>query len=178
MVFIAIVYALLYFKLKEQAEIRQKTSSHDAHAQLNKISRTFKRVLMAFYVCYLPFTLQYLVHASFQYFGIKVNAYASNIALTITSNLWVINCCINPLIYSKIHTRIYEHIRPLMITIRDSCFCSNDLCRSTSKVLQRNSTSEPSRIIHKANRPNQQQQHQECPELEMDDMCLLKDCTA
>ena len=137
MILIAIVYTLLFCKLKDQAEIRERTSSQDAEAQLNCISRRFKKVLIAFYVCYLPFTIQYTIMHCFYYLGININSYASNIALTITNNLWVINCCVNPIIYSKIHTRIYERIRSLLITVR------------------------PSRVIHKVHkRPNQQQQHQ------------------
>ena len=111
------------------------------------------------------------------YFGININFDAYSTSYIITSNLWVFNCCLNPIIYSKIHVRIYDVIRRIMLTVREKWSCMSNLnCRKNPSTSQTNDSPAPTRL-HQVDE-NQQQQHGANTGLEMDNMGALHNSTA
>ena len=127
MLLIVIVYAMMYVRLKHQAEIRQQASSHDSRSQLTRISRSFTTVLVTFYVCYLPATIQHIMYFHYRYYKKEISPYVYNDILTITNLLLFSNSCMNPIIYSKIHLKIYRSIRKFIASCKQKWSCGATL---------------------------------------------------
>ena len=128
MVIIAIVYIIIYLRLKKQAQIRRTHSSHDSNNQMVKFSRTFTTLVIVFYICYLPATILSLHH--FKNY-VSYNNHHFNTALSISNFLMNINCCINPLIYSKIHVKIYKAAAKCIRTYKIPCPCTQESISSS-----------------------------------------------
>ena len=111
MILIPIVYILTFLRLKKQAKVRQQNSTHDSNGQLSRISHTFTIVLVVFYVCYIPGSITY----SILRYDLYVRKTISNdVYLTchiISNFLTFSSSCLNPIIYSKIHVKIYKAFR-------------------------------------------------------------------
>ena len=92
---------------------------------MKKILKTFTIVVVAFYICYLPYTISYTVFFYFAYTKKKVptgNVVASNYIVTISQFLWFSNSCFNPVIYSKIHVKMYARFQRFLIVCREKWF--------------------------------------------------------
>ena len=123
MLLIAAVYIVMYLKLKKQAQLTQNHSTQDSHAQLNRISRTFTIVLLVFYICYLPFTLQSAIYYYLDNFK-KVKYYnAHHIVFSINQVLLFSNSSMNPVIYSKIHVKIFNCFKRLNTPVIERLNC-------------------------------------------------------
>ena len=125
MVLIAIVHILMYIKLKKQANIRQQTSTHSSNAQICSITKRFILILIVFYICYLPLTIQFTIIAYFASIKKNIISYgnAHNTALPFTNLLMFTSSCLNPIIYSKIHEKIYTSIKNFIATCGQKCLC-------------------------------------------------------
>ena len=97
-----------------QTAIIQQSSSRNSRLQLTQISRTFSTVLAVFYICYLPFTVQFTFYIYSTYFNHKIDSDAYKTVQTFTLFLFFNNCCLNPIIYSRIHVKIFNCIRGLV----------------------------------------------------------------
>ena len=130
MLLIAIVYVLMYVKLRKQAQIRMQHSSHNSSAQMVKVLRTFAIVVVVFYICYLPATINDIG----LFFYTDYNTY--NTVVIYSNPLFFINSCLNPVIYSKIHGKIYRKMKELFksCTVKISCTfgCREDLTVTAS----------------------------------------------
>ena len=111
MILITVVYILMYIKLKRQAKIRRHTTSHDSQAQMNSISRTFTMVVVVFYICYLPPSILLLIYLESIHRQMSIDDDAYTVTVSVTDFLWYSNSCLNPIIYSRIHEKIYECIK-------------------------------------------------------------------
>ena len=116
----------MYLKLKKLAEDRQQNSTHDSGAQLLRISRTFAIVLVVFYVCYLPATILYTIHVYYLYARKNINFGAYQISSTVTTFLFVSNSSLNPVIYSKVHVKIYNIFKLLKVNCLNKLRCKDD----------------------------------------------------
>ena len=136
MLLIDIVYVLVYLKLKREARLREQSSTLDSQAQLTRISHTFTLVLAVFYICYLPWTIQYTVYKCLQYFKIPISWDALFTADIFTQSLLISNNCLNPIIYSKLHRRVFKFIQKLIITLRERCLCATTpaISQSTTTI--------------------------------------------
>ena len=114
MLLIAITYIAMYRKLKKEAQLAQNNSTQDSHAQLTQISQTFTIVLFVFYICYLPLSIQHVVYYYFRYSERPINKSAYINYRAITQFLLYTNSCLNPIIYSKVHLKIYNYFRKLI----------------------------------------------------------------
>ena len=135
MLLIAIVYILMYLGLKKQATIRRQNSSLDSQAQMNRISRTFTVILLVFYICYLPNTIQFVVNLYTIYN--KKPIYLDAVA-DVSTFLQFSNSCLNPIIYSNIHQKIFICIRQFIEACRKKCYCVSQLtcCNEQSTTPQ------------------------------------------
>ena len=122
MIVTAIVYVLMYFRLKKQAVKWKENTTLDANTQLTKISRTFVTVIIVFYICYLPATLLGATVAYLKRHHINLKAY--NVAWPITVYLMNVNSCLNPMIYNKIHIRVYRAAKKTIRRVLDGACCS------------------------------------------------------
>ena len=127
MLLIAIVNILMYLKLSKQAEIRKASSSYNSKAQLKNISKTFTIVVVSFYICYLPATIiktlmHYILITYWSTYTYWKYEYALGKAWDITNILWFSNSTINPIIYGKVHEKIYHSIKRLLKTCRCDTF--------------------------------------------------------
>ena len=68
-----LVYVLMYLKLMKQAEIRKRSSLHDSHAQLTRISGKVTMVLITFSICYLPHGIQNSISVCLDYHEIAID---------------------------------------------------------------------------------------------------------
>ena len=129
MILIALVYTLTFLKLKELAEITRNSSSQPSSAQLKKISRTFTTVILVFYICYLPATIVSTISSwKLYYFELNPKNDISrndieviSTAFTISHLLMYTNCSLNPVIYSKVHIRIYNRVKQIIIFFKHRC---------------------------------------------------------
>ena len=127
MVLITIVYIMMYMELKKQAEIRQRTSSQDSQAQMTRISRTFTMVIAAFHICYLPTSIQNMIYFEYFYRNKSVDGHLYSTTQTVTTFLMFSNSFLNPIIYSKIHEKIYGCIKRFIIA------CRHTYCRKKNQ---------------------------------------------
>ena len=119
MILIGITYIAMYLKLKKEAQITQSNSTLDSQAQLNRISRTFTTVLFVFYICYLPLSVQHAIYYYFKYTNRTINESVYNNCWAISQFLLYTNSCLNPIIYSKVHLKIYNCVRKLVTKCRE-----------------------------------------------------------
>ena len=80
-------------------------------------------ILVVFYICYLPFTIRDTVQAYFLYVNSNYDIEAFNTALTVANFLIHTNSCMNPIIYSKIHERIFKLVKQFIIACLRKCAC-------------------------------------------------------
>ena len=118
MLVIPIVYIQIYLELKKQTQLRKYSSTHEPSAQLTRISRTFISVLVVFYVCYLPTTIIDAIYVYSVNAEMNVNTDLLDTSYVVTQSLLFSNSCLNPVIYSKIHLKIYHYIKQLIRTCR------------------------------------------------------------
>ena len=103
-----ILHIVMFRKLNEEAKIRTQTSTMDSKQQMKRIMKTFSLIIIAFYVCILPnlffltYKIYYTIHRNKR---MDLKLY-DNMKLTFLC-LQNINSCLNPLIYAKIHHKIY-----------------------------------------------------------------------
>ena len=111
MILIALVYILMYLRIKQQATQRELNSSHDSRAQMVQILRTFTIVVLVYYVCYLPSYILDVIYTYSLHVTEVISGDTYNRVLPITNFLLFCNSCLNPIIYSKIHMKIYNGIK-------------------------------------------------------------------
>ena len=144
MLLIATVYILIYLQLKKQTHLTQQHSTQDSHAQMCCISRTFKIVLCVFYISYLPFTIQYTIYIYLRNSMKTIDRYVYNgIALPITQFLLFSNCSMNPVIYSKIHMKIFNCFKSLITSFIERLNCCKMLY-ATPQTATANENQQPS----------------------------------
>ena len=106
------LHVVMYRKLQQQALMRKHSSTLDSTRQMRSIFRTFSIIIISFFICILPlsflqFTIYYLLFSGQQ----KVLDAKANLLLTmqhIFICLQDVNSCLNPLIYGKVHHKIYS----------------------------------------------------------------------
>ena len=125
MLLILVVYILIYVKLKKQAQFRQRKASINSGAQMVQLSQTFTIVVLVFFICYLPLTILTTIDKYNLYIGKNRESKVRYTAKTIFTVLFFSNSCMNPIIYSKIHVKIYNHVKQLVLTYRDRCPCNS-----------------------------------------------------
>ena len=116
MLLIVMVYISIYVKLKKQAQFRRHSASINSDAQIVQLSQTFTIVVLVFFICYLPITLLATM-SQYSLYRNKSNA-ITKIARTIFTVLLFGNSCMNPIIYSKIHVKIYNHVKRFILTCK------------------------------------------------------------
>ena len=163
MLLILIVYILMYIKLKKQAVIRRNSSSQNSNAQMTQISRTFSIVLIVFYICYLPSTML------FPYLIQSINTEDYDTVRAVFSVLLFTNSCLNPIIYSKIHEKIYKNMKQLIGVCGGQCACAveYDCCNRRQSTPPRSSPDDISN--QRENHQNRYNDHMESyygPEIE------------
>ena len=115
MILIAIAYIFISFELKKTEKLRRQNSSYSvkrSEAQMTKISRTFMIILLAFYIGYLPSTIMNVLYVLPDFYT-YINLDKFNTAFAVTNFLWFTNSSLNPIIYSKIHVKIYNYVKTL-----------------------------------------------------------------
>ena len=110
MVIILVTQVIMYIKLRQQAKRMSRSTTQDQTQRLQKLSKTFITVVIAFYICVFPHYFQhmyenYLIVYDFTHYAhIVIRDRQIHEFFTITT---YINCTLNPFIYSKIHERIF-----------------------------------------------------------------------
>ena len=85
-------------------------------------------VLIVFYICYLPFSTQDPIASNVFYNSEKTfNRKAYDIATTVSRFLLFSNSCLNPVIYSRIHLKIFNFFKILIEICKDKCLCKTEL---------------------------------------------------
>ena len=107
-----ILHIVMFRKLNAEGRLRTQTSTMDSRQQMKRIMKTFSLIIIAFYVCILP-NLLFMTHNI--YYTIHRN---KRMDLKLYDNMKLafvclqnINSCLNPLIYAKIHHKIYIALR-------------------------------------------------------------------
>ena len=105
------LHFIMYHKLKKEAQIRTNTSTMDSTLQMRRMMKTFSVIVIAFYICMIPHSIlhTYLTHTVI--LGKVMNRklyYTMSLTFTCLQN---INSCLNPLIYAKIHLKIYSALK-------------------------------------------------------------------
>ena len=121
MLLIAVVYTLIYSRLKKQDKLRRQNSSQISNTQMRSISKTFTVILVTYYVCYLPFTIQYTILsylASKEETNLRAYSKVHNLVLPFTNFLMFSSSSLNPLIYGRIHSKIYSGVKISIIAFR------------------------------------------------------------
>ena len=90
-------------------------------------------MLVVFYVCYLPDTIRYTIYVYYQYAGKNINFGAYQISYTATTFLFVSNSSLNPVIYSKVHVKIYNIFKLLIANCLNKLHCKDD--RPTPQII-------------------------------------------
>ena len=111
MILIALVYLLMYLRIKQEANQRRFNSSHDSSAQMSQVSRTFTIVVVVYFVCYIPTSILVVIQDYSLFVTEVISVHSYNNALPFTNLLLFSNSCLNPLTYSKIHMKIYNVIK-------------------------------------------------------------------
>ena len=103
-------------KLKQQMKSIDLKSNARRLAILRKASKTFCLVVVLFFICTLPsavyyITIRYLVVYDLEYATrhLKDISRAHNYLVKLTN----LNSCLNPVIYAKVHTKVWKLIRTL-----------------------------------------------------------------
>ena len=140
MIMIVVVNILMYIKIRKQATKRKLSSSHNSSAQMVQISRTFMIVVVVYFVCYLPHTILHTMYDSFHNATEFISNTAFNKAnrvfnraLPFTNFLLFSNSCLNPIIYSKIHKKIYDWIKVAMIRCKKRFSCIWNWCKQVAE---------------------------------------------
>ena len=127
---IAVTYILMYLRLKKQASRRQQSSTYNSNSQMLQISHTFSIVLFAFYICHLPYTITHAIHRCLEYFHKPLNDDVYQMVRPFAIFLFLSNSSLNPIIYSKIHVKIFSGFKRLAITCKEKCVCIRTLNKS------------------------------------------------
>ena len=141
MTLIALVYILMYLRMKKEAIQRELTSSHDSRAQMVQISRTFTVVVMAYFVCYLPHTILQIMYRYSQYTTEIISSDTFNRIVPFTNMLIFSNSCLNPIVYSKLLMKIYNAVRDVLVRCRMRIPSFWNCCRQRDR--QRSSGTRP-----------------------------------
>ena len=130
------LHVIMYHKLHKQAQIRTNNSTMDSTMQMKRIMKTFSVIVIAFYICMLPNAIlfTYFTHT-------MISGKVMDMALYDTMSLTFyclqnINSCLNPLIYAKIHLRIYSILKKGWTSVAS---CTFQICTTPQR-------SEPSSI--------------------------------
>ena len=107
------LHIAMYRKLQRQAQIRTQTSTMDSTQQMKQIMQTFSMIVIAFYICMLPHTFLSSYYAYTMTFHKSINIKLFIIMNVMFTCLRNVNSCINPLIYAKIHRKIYVALKRL-----------------------------------------------------------------
>ena len=108
-VIILVVHIAMYIKLHQQSRIRAQHTTTDTTAQMRRTLKIFVIVVFAFIICILPLTVfECIIIINRDYFDSIPHL---NKAHAFSIPLCNLNSCLNPLIYAKIHSRIYKSIR-------------------------------------------------------------------
>ena len=110
MLMILVVYISMYMMIRKQAFQRRLNSSYDSRVQMMQISCTFPFVIAVYYICYLPHTIIKILN-DHSISSRSVDHNADETTRPFTNYLIFSNSCLNPLIYSKIHLKVYKIIR-------------------------------------------------------------------
>ena len=148
---IAMINILMYIKLRRQAKQMQSTSSQDSNAQINTLSRTFTIILVALYVCYLPFTIQIVINGYVEYTS---KAAVLKHIHPFSHFLWFCNSAVNPIIYSKVHVKIWNLVKRFIGTYKEKCNIKTNLnCfkKSRSNIPSGFSTQNAGEVSHRKN---------------------------
>ena len=157
MFLILMVYILMYLKLKKHAELTRQNSTFDFDSQMQNVSHTFTIVVVVYYICYLPHTILRIVttyNHTYNRVARKEADTETISSFTITSFLILSNSSMNPIIYSRIHDKIYKRLRNFIVPFTQKYFHSNARsCRSQPFTI---TSSEPQLIARSLCQPTSQ----------------------
>ena len=125
---------MMYFKIKQQAELRRHNSSIDPISQLNQSLCIFTTVVAVFYICYLPNAIQYQVEVYVIYFKIPINWDLFMTVYAFTNFLFFSNSCLNPIIYSRVHLKIYSCIKQVIRAFREKYQVEFNFCKRETAI--------------------------------------------
>ena len=120
MLIVALCYAALFIRLRQQALFRSRSSSSTSSGtQTQMISRTFSVIVCAFFICMLPGTTIWIHYTYLKYTGsvsyLIKNWSIYNAAIDISWAVTNLNCCLNPFIYGKLHRKLWSFIEKRII---------------------------------------------------------------
>ena len=123
LIIITVIHVIIFIRLRKQAHARSHSSNTDSSQQMKRILKTFIVIVCAFYVCTLPKTISYTYVCYLRLQAAKKGIFLSNINKHIylvhnyTIHLMVMSSCLNPIIYSRSHEKVYRAIQ----WFRNSC---------------------------------------------------------
>ena len=135
-----ILHIIIYRKLQKQANIRMHTSTMNSSQQMKKVVKTFYMIVIAFCVCMLPNSFLITYYAYTRTSGKSVDPKVMYIMHLIFPCLWNLQSCLNPLIYGKIHHKIFLALRS---ALQYAAWCS---CKFKTHNSSRGSQSVPTEI--------------------------------
>ena len=127
-----LVHVVMFYKIRARARKMSSSSTQNADHTIHKVSRNFLAIICAFYLCILPNTiyfhnLWYLINKeqwetlSAELFGPVPHA---------TTVLMGVNSCVNPIIYSGVHHKIYAAIEQFVSYPKRCCKSRPDVDNS------------------------------------------------
>ena len=125
-----IVYVVMFCMITNNAKKMASSSTQDTGKTILRVSRKFMLILCAFYLCMLPGTIHslYLYHLMSEGEFREVNTVLFGPVPHFTMAMMNFNSCINPLIYSGIHEKIYSAIMHLLSLLKLK-LCSSSCCK-------------------------------------------------
>ena len=103
----------MFFKLRKQARIRAQSTGTDTRRHIQGISKTFLLIVFAFFTLLLPFSITRTIAGKFKDFGNIILVQAWDFSIVLAN----FNSCINPVIYAKIHRKIYLQTKNLIARV-------------------------------------------------------------
>ena len=104
MLAIVATHIAMFLELRKQARIRAQSTGADTSKHIQGISRTFLLIVFAFFACMLPTTVSGIV---------GIESFLATQAWNYSILLANFNSCLNPLIYAKIHQKIYIRMKTM-----------------------------------------------------------------
>ena len=98
-------------------------TSRQADTQMAKILRTFLVVIMAFYICCLPATILFIYYNANEVTNTPTFDTSQNFANFLNN----VNSCLNPLIYSKLHLKVYKAAKRIYNSFGNNKLRSDDV---------------------------------------------------
>ena len=128
-----IVHIIMFSMIRTNAKKMASSSTQDTDKFIRRFSRKFILIICAFYLCMLPGTI-FNLHTWYRVSKGKfreVNTVLFGPVPHFTIAIMNFNSCINPLIYSGIHEKIYSAVKHLF-SLLTTKLCSSSCCKNTN----------------------------------------------